>query len=304
LSYYAHGKLLLTGEYLVLVGAKALALPLKVGQVLEVVQKDSGGEILRWKSWVPNGIWFEGSFDVRSLSMIKGSDKSIGLRLEEILRKTRLLNPQFLIGQEVDVTTTLEFDPQFGLGSSSTLILNLARWANVDPFELQKITFHGSGYDIACGKAEKPLIYSLKNDLPQIEPVDFNPVFSDRLYFVYLGHKERSLDAVKRFNKKQSYSDIDLKRISEITNRLAQLQSLAEFEKLLREHEKIMASVLGRETIQKQRFSFYKDGVVKSLGAWGGDFVLVTSPMATNDFKSLMKQHGFHTVYPYQELVL
>ncbi|MEM0993828.1 MAG: GHMP kinase, partial [Bacteroidota bacterium] len=36
-SYYAHGKLLLTGEYAVLDGAVALAVPSKLGQRLDIV---------------------------------------------------------------------------------------------------------------------------------------------------------------------------------------------------------------------------------------------------------------------------
>ena len=37
-NYYSNGKLLLTGEYVVLDGAKALAVPTKFGQLLNIKQ--------------------------------------------------------------------------------------------------------------------------------------------------------------------------------------------------------------------------------------------------------------------------
>jgi len=37
-----------------------------------------------------------------------------------------------------------------GLGSSSTLIVNISKWANVDPFQVHKLISKGSGYDIAA----------------------------------------------------------------------------------------------------------------------------------------------------------
>ena len=42
-SFYAHGKLLITSEYLVLDGAEALALPTVYGQSLEVETIDEPG---------------------------------------------------------------------------------------------------------------------------------------------------------------------------------------------------------------------------------------------------------------------
>ena len=56
-TFYSNGKLLITGEYLVLDGAKALALPTKFGQNL-IVEKGKNKEIV-WKSFdKDNSIWF------------------------------------------------------------------------------------------------------------------------------------------------------------------------------------------------------------------------------------------------------
>ncbi len=46
-----------------------------------------------------------------------------------------------------------------------------------------------------------------------------------------------------------------------------------EFEELLILHEKLISKAIGISPIQERLFSDYK-GVIKSLGAWGGDFVL------------------------------
>ena len=57
-TYYSNGKLLLTGEYLVLDGALSLAVPTQFGQSLTVETIDE--RKLIWKSLDEKGnIWFE-----------------------------------------------------------------------------------------------------------------------------------------------------------------------------------------------------------------------------------------------------
>ena len=60
-KYYANGKLLLTGEYLVLDGALALALPTKLGQSLTV--EKTNGDNLIWESLDSKSYaWFQHSY--------------------------------------------------------------------------------------------------------------------------------------------------------------------------------------------------------------------------------------------------
>ena len=47
------------------------------------------------------------------------------------------------------------------------------------------------------------------------------------------------------------------------------------------EHENIIASATLQEPIHQSFFSAYSEGKIKSLGAWGGDFILVTSKIMT-----------------------
>ena len=48
-EFYSHGKLLISAEYAVLDGAKALALPTKLGQRLQVTKTNT--EYILWKSF-------------------------------------------------------------------------------------------------------------------------------------------------------------------------------------------------------------------------------------------------------------
>ena len=62
--YYSNGKLLLTGEYVVLDGATALAVPTKFGQDL-IIKSIQEPELI-WGSFTNTGeCWFEAIFDFK-----------------------------------------------------------------------------------------------------------------------------------------------------------------------------------------------------------------------------------------------
>ena len=44
--------------------------------------------------------------------------------------------------------------------------------------------------------------------------------------------------------------------------------------------------------------------VVKSLGAWGGDFVLAASAMDSAAITAYFKSKGLNTIIPYEQMVL
>ena len=153
--YHSYGKFLLTGEYLVLKGALALALPLKLGHTLMVETVCTPS--LQWDAYKPEGHWFSVTLNPNNLEIIDSDDRPKAEKLAQILNAVKQLNPNAFDGKRLKFTTRLDFHPNWGLGSSSTLIANLARWANVNPYELLKMTFGGSGYDIACATAEGPI---------------------------------------------------------------------------------------------------------------------------------------------------
>jgi len=106
--------------------------------------------------------------------------------LSQILATAQELNSQFL-QKGFDVKTGLTFPREWGLGTSSTLIYMIAKWAKIDAFVLLEKTFGGSGYDIACAGAERSILYHKENRKPTWEHCNFNPSFSNQLYFIYLG---------------------------------------------------------------------------------------------------------------------
>jgi mevalonate kinase len=277
-TFYAHGKLLLTAEYFVLDGAKALALPTKQGQGLEVQSLPllhGAISTLQWTSWDEiKKTWFEGIFDLKTLHCLGYSDESTATRLEEILKTARQLNPTFLNDFQISwqCGTFLEFPRTWGLGTSSTLISMLATWAQVNPYLLLEQTFGGSGYDLACAIADSPILYQNR----QATQTLFQPSFLENLYFVYLGKKQNSREGIARYRANVKTQPNLIDEISALTIAIQNAPSLRVFDELLLEHETIVARSLD---LSRAKTLYFKDfwGEIKSLGAWGGDFVLATS---------------------------
>lgn len=283
-------------------GAKALAVPIKPGQSLEVRQTETG--LLEWRANAPDGLWFETVFKLPALEIVKTTDREMSEQLRELLQNATRLSGGFLTNDEGwSVVTNLDFNPQYGFGSSSTLVYCVARWAGVDPFTLQWETFGGSGYDIACADAGKPITYRISEGKPEIRKVDFSPAFKDNLFFVYLGHKQQTAGSIRNFRKSASFTHKELEKISAITDNILKTDYLEDFEALLNEHEKNMSEILGLPTVKSLYFQKHK-GAVKSLGAWGGDFVLVTTKKSRQEFMQQMHHLGFNIIYPFNDLVL
>ena len=310
--FQAHGKFLLTGEYLVLKGALALALPLKLGQSLQVSLADTDTHRLHWIAQQPDKPWFSVLFDTDTLEPISTDDPAKAEKLSGILKAIRQLNPTAFYGSDMRFRTHLDFNPEWGLGSSSTLIANLARWANVNPYELLKLTFGGSGYDIACATAEGPIYYQVKAEVPElvegptplVEPIDYNPPFAEHLFFIYQGQKQSSSKEIKAFLAKANPIDLqkDIEAVSEISRAVPKCQNLEEFGLLMQCHERIIARCIGQEPVQKRFPDF--EGVLKSLGAWGGDFILAATHWDKEQVKAYFKGKGLEVVFGYNELVL
>ncbi len=299
-SFYSHGKLLLTAEYLVLDGSKALALPTSRGQKLTINATEDQG--LFWKSELHDGsTWFETHFTlpIKDCAVPNGD---IPQRLLTILQAAQQLNPQFLQGQEgLIATSTLEFPRDWGLGSSSTLIANIALWAQINPYKLLEMTFGGSGYDIACATAESAITYERTENDPIIKNVTFDPDFKENIFFIHLNKKQNSRESIKHYRSLDSKLLLnEVSHFSQLTTAVMQSKTLQDFEQLLTEHETRLSSIIKTPTIKSQLFSDYPH-LIKSLGGWGGDFVMVTGE--TQDM-AYFKNKGFHTIIPYSEMIL
>ena len=306
--HYSNGKLLLTGEYVVLDGAKSLAIPTKFGQDL-VVEKIQESQLV-WGSFTATGdCWFEAIFDLPKLRLVnctfdsdtEGSSEFIAETLQNILQEARRLNPMFLNSEEgFSVKTALSFPKNWGLGSSSTLINNIASWAKVDAFTLLWNAFSGSGYDIACAQNNVPILYQLEDSKPMVTTVDFNPSFADELFFVHLNKKQNSREGIEQYKKNNQHIKQEVAAVSDLSEEFIKATSAKDLGKIMREHEAIIGGIIKQEPVQKQLFPDYF-GDVKSLGAWGGDFVLATG---NEDTANYFKKKGFETVLSYKEMVL
>ena len=307
-SFYSNGKLLLTGEYVVLDAAKALALPTKFGQSI-AIQKIGYSKLI-WESYTDDSkLWLQVEFDLPRLRIINttfnsnqdGGYDSLAENLQNILLETIKLNPKLLSNKQVYyVKSKLTFPRKWGLGSSSTLINNIASWANVDAFQLQFNTFGGSAYDIACSQNNNPIIYQLKDKKPIVEPVNFDPSFKDQLYFVYLNKKQNSREGIAQYKNFDGNVKELAEKISKLTNEAVNCSSISYFEKIMIEHEQIISSIIKQKPVQQELFPDYF-GQIKSLGAWGGDFILATG---NNETQNYFENKGFTTVIPYQDMIL
>ncbi|WP_185860805.1 GYDIA family GHMP kinase [Blattabacterium cuenoti] len=299
--FYSHGKLLLTGEYFILYGASGLALPTIKGQSLTIFQHNLSS-VLHWKSYNEiNKPWFEGVFHLPSLDICYETEKNTALKLRDLLLRSKKIQNNFLPNElGIYVKTQLEFPRNWGLGSSSTLINNIAKWAKIDPYMLLGYPFTGSGYDIACVSTSKPIIYKLMNQKPHIVPIEFNPPFKDKLFFLHLNKKQNTCNEIQSFRSNISnISNENIEAISFITQRIPFCQTLKEFEELLFKHENIISKILNIPTIKEIYFPDYL-GVVKSLGAWGGDFVLISS---RKGMKNYFSNRGFDTLISFDEMI-
>ena len=307
-SHYSNGKLLITGEYLVLDGAKALAIPTKFGQNL-VINSLKESKLI-WESYThENELWLQVEFDLPRLRIIsetfdsnlEGGNDSLALNLQNILLVAKKLNPNFLSDSKgFYLKSNLSFPRNWGLGSSSTLINNIANWAKVDAFKLQFDTFGGSAYDIACAQNDTPILYQLKGQKPTVEVVAFDPKFREQLYFVHLNKKQNSRTSISKYNSFKGPLKASSAEISSLTDAVLHSSTLLDFEKLLSEHEQLIASIIKQKPVQEVLFSDYF-GQTKSLGAWGGDFILATGNKDTQNYFSAK---GFKTVISYQDMIL
>lgn len=285
-------------------GALALALPLRKGQSLSFTFSENKIARLSWQAFIPQGKWFEAHFEIPTFKIIETNDVQKSLLLQKILVVAKRLNTDFLSEKgSYQVSTMLDFDPNWGLGSSSTLIANIAQWAAINPFDLLFQTLGGSGYDVACALTNSPIFYRLEANKPLVSPINFSPSFSEKLFFVYLGQKQSSATSVRTFEQFANEKDLtyEIAEVSKISEKLVLATNFDEFCSLMNQHEKLIASCTGQTPV-KQRFADF-DGTLKSLGAWGGDFALALSQQPESVVKKYFEKHGLHTVFRYNEIV-
>ncbi|MDA3905564.1 MAG: GYDIA family GHMP kinase [Bacteroidales bacterium] len=302
-AFHSNGKLLISGEYLVLDGAMAMAVPTKYGQRLDVSLHDDFSGI-RWEAFILNKGWLHVSFGSRLFNIIHTNDQKLAIHLKYILKKAFELGNITVDNQKgILIRTNLDFDKNWGLGSSSTLLSNIGYWLDVDPYSLSKQTSNGSGFDVAAARSNSPIFYQLVDGEPKISSIDFQPSFKDQLYFVHLNSKENSEESVNSYKNNIKADQKDVSEISGLSRIIAGAKNLIDFDKALLEHENILSKVLGIDCIKKQFFSDFQ-GEIKSLGAWGGDFVMATYKGPESNLRDYFNSKGKNTILRFDDMIL
>jgi hypothetical protein len=83
---------------------------------------------------------------------------------------------------------------------------------------------------------------------------------------------------------------------------MAKASTPYEFNKYLSIHETILSAVLKMTPVKLKYFSDF-DGEIKSLGAWGGDFVLASSNSGHSYVTKYFNTHSLEVVFKYSDLI-
>jgi mevalonate kinase len=298
-TYHANGKLLLTGEYLVLHGAKAIALPLNVGQQL-TVSEPNASESLHWQAIYDGKVWFSCELNPQDFSVTNSSQPEKAESLSLIFKTIKSLNPEFAPQDGTKFETILESNPEWGFGSSSTLISLLSQGAGVDPFKLNELVFKGSGFDIACAMADGPIFYTRNKP---VETISLNYPFADQLFLVYSGIKKKTAKEVSDFLKERKVSALQIEEVSVLTDEFSRCIDQDKFNLLIRQHEALISGLIERLPVKSEFFPDFK-GEIKSLGAWGGDFFLASTSLPFSGVKKYFENKGLTTVFRWDDLIL
>lgn len=305
-TFRSNGKLLITGEYVVLDGAVALALPSKYGQSLSLESTSQKG--INWIAYDhENNSWLKAFFSLEEL-LLKPDTSMLTTDISEekyllaILQTANCLNPELLKNSSgFNVTTHLEFPKNWGLGTSSTLINNIAQWFKIDPYQLLELTFGGSGYDIASAQNNNAITYERINGKQNVLNVHFDHDFMKELFFIHLDKKQNSRESIQHYRQQsKSELEVDIKKVSNLTSQFLTCATLKEFELLIEIHETIISKIINTPKVKSELFPDFS-GAVKSLGGWGGDFVLATGK---EEDMGYFKDKGYKTIIPFPEMVL
>jgi mevalonate kinase len=159
----------------------------------------------------------------------------------------------------------------------------------------------GSGYDVACALADGPITYKLRENLPQYQQIPFHPSFQKHIWFAWLGKKQETASHLREIAHRIKPGFDVIHNFSELTRAMIEATTLEEFRRVMDVHEDELSQILGKEKISSTLSAL--PGSVKSLGAWGGDFVMIASDADRETLAGYLLQKGIQVLYSYKELV-
>ena len=296
-AFRANGKFLLSGEYALLDGAAGLAIPLRFGQSMHL--RPHQGEHLIWTSLEADGSpWFQATFHPGTGLLMESTDREVGFMLEKLLRaapedaRRSMLKSQHLRIQA-------DFNRDWGLGSSATLVWLVASLLKTSPYPLLDASFGGSGYDLACAAAAGPIVYQRQEGKPSSTPVALTKDILDHLFFVYSGKKQNSREGIHLYRSKKDSGSFSYE-MNQLSLELTKARTVEAFGSCLQHIEERVRAHLLLNSLK----DFFPDypGILKPMGAWGGDFFLAFgSPKETRNY---FTSKGFFPVWQAKEVIL
>lgn len=295
---YSPGKLMLTSEYFAVDGALVLAVPTKLGQEFFFEEKQDGKSIIFWEAYHQDKLWLKAVIDYKTWQIIETNiNQSAEFILKTLKNVQSLSETKFKSTDTYHLKTNLQFPSDYGLGSSSTLMNNLAEWSETEPFHLNSISLGGSGYDIAVAHARSAVLFQNKPEI-HFEKINFNPKFKNELIFIHLNQKQDSREAIQLYRSKIK-SQIMVDEFSNLTRNILLCDELENFSELMMIHEQKISDFIEIPTV-KSRFFSDCPSFVKSLGAWGGDFVMSSKFVG---FKDYFWGKGFTTIFEWDNII-
>ena len=289
---------MLTSEYVAVDGALVLAVPTKLGQELFFTENDDKKSSVHWQAYHQNQLWLDTFIDYKNWEIQETNNQKAAEFILKVLQNVQNLSEtKFKSDVSYHLKTNLQFPSDFGLGSSSTLMSNLAEWANIDAFDLNEISLGGSGYDVAVAKEKSAILYSRFPERTY-HKINFDPSFKDELIFIHLNQKQDTREGISHYKSKTTSTEL-INDYSKLTEKIVNAQNLEEFSQLMTIHEQKLSDFLGTPTVKEKYFQNCPS-FVKSLGAWGGDFVLASK---FGDYKDYFKKQGFTKIFTWQELI-
>ncbi len=296
---FSPGKLLLTSEYVVLDGALALAVPTKSGQEFFYGEIEDGNSLVFWDAFHQNQLWLHAEIDYKNGKILATNLPDAAEFILSVLMKVKELSVvKFKNGETYHLKTSLQFPANFGLGSSSTLMNNLGEWAEIDAFHLNEICLGGSGYDIAVAKEKSAVLFQKTETGNCIEKIDFNPDFRNELILIHLNKKQNSREGINLYRSKEKLPEL-IDEFSALTRAILLCNDLGKFSQFMEIHEQKLSDFLGIEKLKEKYFENCPV-FVKSLGAWGGDFVMSRK---FSGFREYFSGKGFSSVFEYEDLI-
>lgn len=260
-------------------------------------KKNSKSQI-HWVSLCQGKCWLDIKINFQNWEIIETNNEESALFIIKVLKEIQNHSSKFQGNDSYLLQSNLDFPQNFGLGSSSTLMSNLAKWAEIDAFALNESVLGGSGYDIAVAQESSAILYQLQGKKKHIKKINFAPSFKDDLLFIHLNQKQNSREGIQLYRSKNKSENL-IHEFSVLTQEILHCENIDNFSRLMTAHEEKLSQFLGLKTAKEQYFSNCP-AFVKSLGAWGGDFILTQK---FEGYDTYFKEKGFQNIFTWDELI-